>query len=275
MTRCYATVAQMRVRLGLATTDPTTNDADYLLQLQNATTYIDRYMWGFVFEPMNETRLFDWRDPSLLVLRPHTLLATPSAALNSEGASITVGSLTGITYAQYPNGPLHSLKGASLFGTGSARYKALSITGTFGFHLDYSGAWAQLATVADGGGINSSVTTVTVADSTLFSAGMLIKIGTEYLRVTATPSATTLTVRRAENGTSAASALNGAAISAFSPMADIQELCLTTSAWLRTREYTSKDKRASSNVESDAPEEMPDMLEKMTCVYKEQYLWRA
>lgn len=277
MTRCYATLSQIRTRFGILPTDPTTSDADLLLQLQNASAMIDRHMNTFVFEPMLETRPFDWRDPSYLVLKPSTLLAAPTAAKDSEGNAITAGNLTGKTYSKYPNGPYQALqvKNGASFGTGSARYQAVSITGLFGLHLDYSGAWVATATVADVGGISNSVTTITVADSTKFSAGMLIMIGSEMMRVTATPTATTITVRRAENGSSAASAIQTAPISVYSPMADIVELTLTVAAWLRTRESTSSDTRGAGNTESEAPTNLPDLLCQMACDYKENFLWQT
>lgn len=276
MTRCYATLSQIRTRFGILPTDPTTSDADLLLQLQNASAMIDRHMNMFVFEPMLETRLFDWRDPSYLVLKPSTLLAAPTAATDSEGNAITAGNLTGITYKMYPKGPYQALrvKNGASFGTGSARSQAISMTGLFGLHLDYSGAWVVTDAVGVGG-IDNSVTTVPVADSTRFSAGMLISIGTEFMRVTATPTATTITVRRAENGSSPASAIQTAPISVYSPMADIVELTLTVAAWLRTREFTSTDTRGAGNTESEAPSNLPDLLCDMACDYKENFLWQS
>jgi hypothetical protein len=95
----------------------------------------------------------------------------------------------------------------------------LTVTGVWGVHRDYANAFVKVDDVADVAGINASVTTLTVADvdgadqyglTPRISAGNLLKIGSEYLLVTATDTtANTATVRRGVNGSTAAVHANG------------------------------------------------------------------
>lgn len=66
------------------------------------------------------------------------------------------------------------------------------------------------------GGITSTATSITVADTTGMSAGCVLTIGTEKLLVLTVPTSTTLTVSRAFNNTTAASALNGVTVTTSS-----------------------------------------------------------
>lgn len=88
----------------------------------------------------------------------------------------------------------------------------VTINGVWGFHRDYANAWLKVDDLA--GDINASVTSLSVADvdgtddygrTPRISAGNLLKIGTEYLEVTATNTGTNaVTVRRGVNGSTAA-----------------------------------------------------------------------
>lgn len=90
----------------------------------------------------------------------------------------------------------------------------VKVTGQHGYHDDYGNAWRAVDAVADVVGINATVTSVEVADADgsdwrgltpRFSPGNLIKIGTEFMRVTAVDTTTNiLTVVRGENGSTAA-----------------------------------------------------------------------
>jgi len=87
-----------------------------------------------------------------------------------------------------------------------------TITGIWGHHSDYASAWMDVDALA--AGINASVTTITVADvdgadqyglTPRISVGSLLKIGDEFLEVSATDTtANTATVRRGANGSTAA-----------------------------------------------------------------------
>lgn len=101
----------------------------------------------------------------------------------------------------------------------------VQVTGVWGWHPDYTNAWASVDTVQNVGGINASVTSVTVSDADgadldaqtpRFSPGNLIKIDIELMDVVAVNTTTNiLTIRRARNGTTAAAHAAGAAISTY------------------------------------------------------------
>lgn len=101
----------------------------------------------------------------------------------------------------------------------------VKVTGTWGMNRDYDNAWLKYDDVTDGGGINATVTTITVADADgkdpfgdvpRFSAGQLIRVDDEYMDVLDTnATANTLTVLRGVNGTTAAAHANGADIDVY------------------------------------------------------------
>jgi len=88
----------------------------------------------------------------------------------------------------------------------------VTITGQWGWHPDFANAWFKVDDLQ--ANINASVTEIEVDDidgsddlgrSPRLSAGSLIRIGTEFMEITATDTATDIaTVRRAVNGSTAA-----------------------------------------------------------------------
>ncbi len=101
----------------------------------------------------------------------------------------------------------------------------IQVTGTWGWHEDFSNAFDSVDTVQDGGGINASVTAITVADADgtnsdgfapRFSPGNLIQIGTELIDVLAVDTTTNvLTVKRGVNGSTAVVHANATAIGVY------------------------------------------------------------
>lgn len=99
------------------------------------------------------------------------------------------------------------------------------VTGPWGFHADYTNAWAQVDSLA--AALTAAATSLTVADvdgddpwgfSPRISRGHLLKIGTEYFEVTTTDTtANTAAVRRGANGSTAAAHDNGSAVYVWYP----------------------------------------------------------
>jgi hypothetical protein len=129
--------------------------------------------------------------------------------------------------------------------TQSTLKQQLYVTGIWGYHDDYDNAWESVDTVQDVGGINASVTSITVADADgadldgftpRFSPGHMLQIGTEWLDVTAVNTTTNvLTVRRGVNGSTAAAHTNGAAIATFRVDERIRRVTARQAALLYTR----------------------------------------
>lgn len=122
----------------------------------------------------------------------------------------------------------------------------LSVTGIWGFNQDWSNAWlTSTDSITTIGGINSTVTTFTVADTDganaygvipRFSAGNYIRIGTEYMLITATNTTTnTLTVRRGALGTTPIAHAQGAVIDIYQVDDVITRVVARQSALLYSR----------------------------------------
>lgn len=110
----------------------------------------------------------------------------------------------------------------------------VKITGTWGYHRDWANAFPEVDTVQDVGGINATVTTLTVVDVDgtdeygqipRISVGNLLLINDEYLEVIATDTtAQTATVRRGQNGSTAAAHGKGDAVAVFRPEEPVRRL---------------------------------------------------
>lgn len=124
------------------------------------------------------------------------------------------------------------------------------IVGTWGYRTRYDTAWWHADDITNAGGINAAATTMTVADADgidkyglipRFSPGQLIAVttagATEFMRVTAVNATTnTITMNRAENGTTAAAHNLGDDISIFYPEDDIRRGAARQAALLYARQ---------------------------------------
>lgn len=120
----------------------------------------------------------------------------------------------------------------------------VKVTGFWGYHDDYDNAWQSVDTLQ--ANINASVTTITVADvdgddlygfSPRISRGNLIMVGDEIMEVTATDTtANTATVRRWQNGTTAAAHTSGDAVATWDVEPSIKRIVARQAALLYVRE---------------------------------------
>ena len=111
----------------------------------------------------------------------------------------------------------------------------LTVVGVWGWHDDYSNAWITSGDAVKTSALTTSSTTVNVTDadgtsgngySPRFSAGNLIKIDSEYMAVTATNTDdNTLTVVRAQRGSTAATHDVDATLSVWEVMPTIVRAC--------------------------------------------------
>jgi hypothetical protein len=123
--------------------------------------------------------------------------------------------------------------------------KKIYVTGTWGYVPDYASAFDSVDTIQDAGGINASVTSITVADADgadldgftpRFSPGNLLQIESEWLDVTAVNTTTNvLTVRRGVNGSTAAVHANGTAVQTFHVDERVQRIASRQAALLYVR----------------------------------------
>jgi hypothetical protein len=268
----YATLADLREYLGLAASQ-TADDALLARLLRQSARSLEQYC-GRRFDARQEERLLDYPLPPASRFAFGSYSADDFAALMSAAAdthagrlrldddllavtAITNGDGTTLASSSYVLEPanlspssavrLKSGSGARWQpGSDGSREQVISVTGVWGYHLDYSRAWADTGDTVQDDPLSAAATSLTVTDADglaadgllRFGAGSLIAIEDEYLEVTAVNTATnTLTVWRGVNGSTAAEHAAGSAISVWRPQEDIAHAALRLAAWW----YRQKD----------------------------------
>ena len=248
----YATLAEARTE-NKATN--TVDDDALVFNLRAVSRRIDSLLTKRkrpFFAPYIETRTVPLRDEqvegniNVYWLQDH-LLALSSLTYNETSMVLNTD------YALYPSStaPLRGLrlkswsKSWDAFVCCNENYPVpiLSIAGTWGYHDDYANAWLSVDTLS--AGINSSTTTLTVADvdgdnaygeAPRISAGHLLKIDDEYLEVIATNTGTNaVTVRRGVNGSTAAAHASGDTVFVWRVMDEIRRVTARQAAMLYAR----------------------------------------
>lgn len=149
--------------------------------------------------------------------------------------------------------------------------QAIEVDGVWCYHTEYStSAWATVSTLSVAP--NASVTTLTPVTVTGFSVGQCLRIDTEYLRVTAV-NASTLTVTRGINGSTAAAHDIADVVYAFTPEPAIQRAALRWAAFLLARraayERVNYDGLATTSFPSDMPDEVKNILAELPLDYRQ------
>ncbi len=255
MIHSYATLAQVKSDV---ITGQTADDELYLQALYWATARIDELV-EYPFVPMSETRWFDAtrdnisRDGELSLYYP--LLSITSVKDLNGATALTAwdGTSSGLATATYipePYGtsPYWSIQrmasGVSAVWSQTYSRKAIAVEGVWGYHSDYANAWlTAVDTVADAGGLDASVTTVTVTDAnannaiglaTRLSEGALIRINSEWMQVVDV-SSNALTVIRGVRGTTASTHDNGDNVDVFQVDPNINRACVRIVTYLEER----------------------------------------
>ncbi len=111
----------------------------------------------------------------------------------------------------------------------------IQITGVFGHGNDWPANYYHAATTVVGVDLTSTDATLTVSTGSSFYGGMTLRVGTEQMYVTTTPTGTTLAVTRAQNGTVAGTATISTAVYIYDYPQSIVQACLiqTTRSWKR------------------------------------------
>jgi hypothetical protein len=190
-----------------------------------------------LFQPVQATHAFDYRDPQQLTFGGQDLLALTSLR---DGTAATIDPATVRLLGDRASGPFWGLALTS----GSLRYstsrlRAIEVSGVWGSHPAYEEAW-YLAGVTLTSALDATTATIPVANgatdldslggSPRFSAGALIALESEWMQVLAT-TATQITVLRGANGTTAAAHAVGVPFRIYAPPADIAEACARWAAW--------------------------------------------
>jgi hypothetical protein len=260
----YATLYQIKQYRNLLNQ----NNEDALLTafLGWATAFIDRYK-GRRYDVRLETIMHDapiqtrssfglysasFKTPEKtkpLILRDDLLSA--KEILNGDGVEITSGQYFLDPVSTTPKSVL-TLRNGQIWqpdNNGDIR-QVISIKGIWGYHPDYQNAFVDsLDTVLDTS-LVANVTQIHVSDvngvdgnleAPRFQAGQLVRIDDEFIMIVSTQALVSaddvLTVRRGQNGSTAATHAQGAPIDVFKPMGTIEQACIRLAAW----RYAQKD----------------------------------
>ncbi len=231
-----ATLDQLRARLGLASTD-TADDTRLLNALQAAAAGIE-HATDRRFCPRQKAIQHNYTS-SLELLLDDDLLELTSLT-NGDNSSINLTDVIPVP-DEAPFSYLR-LTGSSAFTWYTSPLQAITVSGIWGWHDRPSEMWRGTGDTVQNNPLNNSATSLTVTDADAadsegvlprFQVGHLLKIDSEYLRVTAVNTVSNvLTVLRGVNGTSAASHTLNTPIYAYQPPAELNALALRWASWL-------------------------------------------
>jgi hypothetical protein len=246
------TLHALRARLGLAAAE-TADDLRLLNAMQAAAYGIERAT-GRRFSPRLASIRHTVTHPTALLLDDDLLELT--ALTNGDGSSLNLNNLIKVPDTT-PYGGL-MLTGGQLYTWNETRVHAITVTGIWGYHDRWSDAWLDSGDTVQNNPLSSGGTTITVtdadgADSDLetprFQVGHLLRIESEYLRITAVNTATNiLTVQRGVNGTTPAAHAQNTPIYTYQPPTDVAALALRWASWLYREPDTSTFAPAPANL---------------------------
>ncbi len=235
-----ATLHDLRRHLNLAPTD-TSSDADLLRCLQQASHIIES-LTRRQYCPTVESRRASIQpaNPEELVLANDLLALT--ALSNGDGSPISLDDVRRTpSHPDIPASVLHLVNGAR-FVYRQTSIHAIGITGVWGWHDRWSRAWLDSGDTIQDDPLPASAAALSVADadgtdrdgiSPRFQVGMMLRIESEYLRVTAIDRAgNRLTALRGVQGTPTAAHPLGTPIETYQAAPAVRDLCVRYAAML-------------------------------------------
>lgn len=295
----YATIDELKLYLGLADESESTKDDALLLRFTvKASRMFDNFATNGVmpmrrFYPTVATKVFDHPDiASLLKLNDDLLEVSSLTTENGATAIASADYILATSKGDYNQTPYKRIQlqpdgTTTEFSYDGTPYQANSVTGVWGYHTDWANAWEDSGdSVQDVGGINDSIAIVTVTDAdgddingipNRFKQQQLIKIENEYLWITEVDiSGNQLTVRRARNGTTAASHAQGKSIYIYRPMFDVLQAMEVLSAHIYRRKDSvgTPDDRPLAGPQGQLilPAVLPEDVAKILKAYKKESL---
>jgi hypothetical protein len=294
----YATLDQLRQRNKITDPTNTSNDGKYLNKLRAATEWVNNYC-ARVFEPSLAARTFDWQASYWLDFRSFDLLTLTSIVDGAGGTKLTNALI--MQDGQYSDATLYGpWSGVVCDGTKDfflwtvTIARCMTVTGVWGWHNNYgvAGANAWLPAYTDltfgttlqiSGNITNVANIITLnADPTVsydtnyespaISAGNLVQLDTEWMRVVATDRiAKTMTVRRGAAGTTAAAHTSTAAVSVYQVPRVINDATLRVAQWLEALDDAPFNKTVipamgQTIVPSAVPSDIPTLLDPLVKV---------
>lgn len=220
----YTTLANVKGLKRITSTD-TVDDAVIERLIGSTSRMMDTYACRH-FYPRIETRYFDVPDTRTLWLDADLLAVTTLA--NGDGSAILAADYLLVDKNATPYYSIRLTDVTDIYWVTDANgsyEKVISVLGTWGYHNDFGGAWLLGSTLNEGAGLNASDLTWTVNSGTLFTGGQIVKIDSEIMNVSGVVTNDVTVVRRGDNGSTAATHLNGASVYIWQPMLDIAQAC--------------------------------------------------
>lgn len=230
MSNLYASLTQLRNRLDVESTD---DNVLLLDTIEDASRYLDEAT-GRRFYPRIDTLYYDHDEDYLLRLDDDLLSVTTLTTQNDGQTIASTGYylMCGGSYNAQPYTRIAIKRGSGyIFGWSDTPQKANKVVGVWGHHNNYAGAYRSSGDTVLNNPLSDSGTSVTVANGHRFEAGQTLKIGSEWLYVSAV-NGNVLTVERGVNGSTAAEQAVTTAIYIYEPMRDAQRVALRFAGWL-------------------------------------------
>lgn len=244
----YATMYETKLTLGQSV-DLQTDDTLLHQTVIAAARTIDN-LTRRRFYPRYETRNYDAPvEATLPLLLDDDLLAINTLTTDNGDTTITSANyfpMSGYSHNRTPYNML-ALDNEDNTWEWSTLRQANAVDGIWGYHNDWSNAWASIDTVQDDP-LTDSATDLTVAAAygvdelgiaPRFQVGQLIRFGStataEYAHVTDIVDDTSLTIIRGVNGSTAAQQVNATAIFVYRPQPDIRQAAVMLAAHLYVR----------------------------------------
>lgn len=237
----YATPGQVKEQIDKRST---VDDTHLLKALIGASRLVDEAAGRF-FYPKRQVLTLDPPRVGGALWLPQPLLAVESIEFSSDYGRTWAYTLSATDYwlsdgsieaTPYQLLCLHPSGDYPLFYPGP---RSVRVTGVWGWRRDYAGAWASVDEVQDDP-LTSPSTSLTVADVSgmdeqgvmpRFAVGQVMRLESEFVAVTAANAETNvLTVRRAQNGTTAAQHAQGTAIEVWRPEPIVVQATITQAA---------------------------------------------
>jgi hypothetical protein len=223
-----ASLEMLRTHLGLAAAD-SSEDTRLITALEAASLALE-VKANRRFAPRRASIKHSISHSNRLALR-EDLLELQSLT-NGDGSAISLNDVQVLG-----DGSLLLLNGQAFVYEESPQ-EAVEVTGIWGYHPDWAKAWASSSDTVQNNPLSSGATSLTVVDADAgtpprFQVGQLLKIESEYLRVTAINTSTNvLTVERGVLGTTAAVHNQNTAIYIYQLPQDIALLVIRWALYL-------------------------------------------
>lgn len=211
------------------------DDADLLTYIFQASRALDSYARRR-FYPFRQSRLYDIPPLSGQVLGLDEDLLQTITFTNGNGTAFTASQYTEYSPNYYPRHKLMLIPTAGAvwqYSSSGNNLNVISVDAIWGYHDDYGNAWTLASAINNVAGYNSTATTMTVDSigagiGVTIQAGNIIRFGTlatsEFARVSSIGSATSITVVRGINGSTAAIIADDTPIYVYNPMGLVQQV---------------------------------------------------